>query len=108
MLDIPNDIVEHLFYDNFFIIQSQINIHLINYLKFKKGILHPDRAIKYLFNKDFAKIDLAKKNIENYFDNYKSIRDYNKKNSKYSLYFDFCKRDVGKGFYWNFINIWKG
>jgi len=83
---------------------------LLNYSQFKTGILHPDHAVKYLsnkgktgilypvhavkylFNKDFAQIDLAKKYIENYFENYKSIRDYNKKNSKYSLRFDFCKR----------------
>lgn len=65
---------------------------MINYSKFKKGILHPDRAVRYLFNKDFARLDLAKKNSEIYFEDYKSIRDYNKKNSKYSLHFDFCKR----------------
>jgi len=65
---------------------------LVNYSKFKKGILHPDRAVKYLFNKDTAKMDLAKKQLENYFENYKSFKDYNKKNSKHSLHLDFCKR----------------
>jgi len=48
--------------------------------------------MKHLFNKDPSQIYLAKKHFENYFENYKSIRDYNKKHSNHSLYFDFCKR----------------
>jgi len=80
-----------LFKDKSFIIDIEVRLYLNKHSNFKTDIIHID-IVKKLFKKNSLQNDLAKKNIEQYFENYKSIRDYNAKNSKHSLYFDFYKR----------------
>jgi hypothetical protein len=62
---------------------------MVTFSKFKAGIFHPNEAIKYLVlgHEKY----LAKKSEEQ-IEQYKLIKEYNKKNSKYPLYFDLCKR----------------
>ncbi len=62
---------------------------MVDFSKFKAGLLHPNEAIKYL---SLGKEEYWARKNEKYNDQYKSLKEYNKKNSKYSLYFDLCKR----------------
>jgi len=53
---------------------------------------------KNLSNKDSPEKVLAKKFFDSYFENYKSTRVHNKKNSEHFVYFDFCKRILTDSF----------
>ena len=59
---------------------------------FKSDLFHFESGVNNLLNKNSPQKKLAKEHIEKYLENYISIKNYNKKNSEFSTYFDLCKR----------------
>jgi len=67
---------------------------MTNFTRYKFGILHPRETIRYLSlgKHEYRVIKNGKESIKKYLNDYQSLHEYNKRNSKFSDYFNLCKR----------------